>query len=84
MERLQQEIALLERVRARKMLAARDVEVLDSMLESRRTLLYQLRQQSRAPERVQGTFKGIKGSSVSLYSHCPIDTADRTHAAVQP
>ena len=53
-ERLQQEIALLERVRARKMLAARDVEVLDSMLESRRTLLYQLRQQSRAPERVQG------------------------------
>lgn len=24
------------------------------------------------------TFKGIKGSSVSLYSHCPIDTADRT------
>ena len=54
MERLQQEIALLERVRARKMLAARDVEELDSMLESRRTLLYQLRQQSRAPERVQG------------------------------
>ena len=54
MERLQQEIALLERVRARKMLAAQDVEVLDSMLESRRTLLYQLRQQSRAPERVQG------------------------------